>query len=133
MGFDDCKGRSHLILQDIAAIGRMVGIPHFRTQTHLDHLAQDAASVRKAKQEMSSSGPADSNANPVVTLQVQASVRMQGEFMGRLIRRKATSLDFEQKPLLNLPPCHVVDVTLQLQPWELDFVDDSIPNEAIER
>jgi TATA-binding protein-associated factor len=111
----------------------MVGIPHFRTQTHLDQLAQDAASVRKAKQEMSSSGPGDSNANPVVALQVQASVRMQGEFMGRLIRRKATSLDFEQKPLLNLPPCDVVDVTLQLQPWELEFVDNSIPDETIER
>ncbi|KAJ2926192.1 hypothetical protein H1R20_g10908, partial [Candolleomyces eurysporus] len=71
--------------------------------------------------------------NPVVALQIKASKQMQSQFMGCLIRRKATSLGYDQKPLLVLPSCNVVDVIVQLQPWELEFVDNSIPSEAIDR
>ncbi|RXW17371.1 hypothetical protein EST38_g8476 [Candolleomyces aberdarensis] len=120
-------------VEDIAAIGRMVGIPHFRSQVYLDELAQDATAVRKAKQDLGAGDSDESAINPVVALQIEASKRMQGQFMGRLIRRKATSVDYEQNPLLVLPPCDVVDVIVQLQPWELEFVDNSIPDEAIDR
>ncbi|KAJ2932839.1 hypothetical protein H1R20_g4266, partial [Candolleomyces eurysporus] len=120
-------------VEDTGAIGRMVGIPYFSTQEYLDEITQDAAAIRRAKQELGSGDSSDSKPNPVVALQVEASVRMQSQFENRLIRRKAASLDFDKKPLLVLPPCKIIDVTLQLQEWELEFVDNSIPEEAIER
>ncbi|RXW13670.1 hypothetical protein EST38_g12186 [Candolleomyces aberdarensis] len=120
-------------VEDTGAIGRMVGIPHFSTQEYLDEITQDAAAIRRAKQELGSGDSSDSKPNPVVALQVEASMRMQRQFENRLIQRKAASLDFDNKPLLVLPLCKIVDVTLQLQEWELEFVDNSIPEEAIER
>ncbi|KAJ2911463.1 hypothetical protein MD484_g8951, partial [Candolleomyces efflorescens] len=119
--------------EDIAAIGRMVGIPHFSSDKHMEELTQDAAAIRRARAELGSGAMDELEANPVVALQVEASLRMQGEFMDRLIRRKATSLDYNKKPLLVLPTCDVIDVTVQLQEWELEYVDNSIPDEAIER
>lgn len=106
-------------------MGRMVGIRFFFTHEHHDEVMDDAAQIRKCRQ--------DTADNSLREILIVASLRMQEQFDGRFIRRTADSLDNEGDPLLTLPPCHVVDIILKLSERELQFVDDGIPDEAIDR
>jgi TATA-binding protein-associated factor len=105
-------------------MGRLANIHHFLGQAFADEIANDAAELRRAKQDDPSSMRA---------LQVQASRRMQLQFAGALIRRSVESKDFNGDPLLDLPEKTVHYVHLQLKPWELEFVDQALTQEAFEQ
>lgn len=105
-------------------MGRLANLSHFSSQAFADEVAADATELRRAKQNDPSS---------MRTLQVQASRRMQLQFAGALICRSVNSKDFSGKPLLSLPKKTVHYVHLQLQPWELEFVDKSLTQESFEQ
>lgn len=105
----------------------MVGIEFFNTAEHYDEVLDDAAQIRKCRQD-----GAD-NSTSLRDIFAAASLRMHGQFKGYFIRRTATSLDNEGALLLSLPPCNVVDLILKLSERDLQFVDDGIPDEALDR
>lgn len=108
-------------------MGRLVGIRFFETIEHHEEVTDDGAQLRKCKQDSSD------NNNAIREILTMAILRVQGQFDGRFIRRTATSLDNKGEALISLPPCTVVDLVLKLSERELQFVDDGIPDEAIDR
>lgn len=105
----------------------MVGIGFFRTLEHYEEVTDDSAQIRKCKQDGS-----DENGS-IREILSQASLRLQGQFGGCFIRRTADSKDNNGNSLLTLPPCSVVDIILKLTERELEFVEDGIPDEALDR
>jgi len=49
---------------------------------------------------------------------------MNLQFDGRVIRRSLDSLDWQGKPLLNLPPCIIIHGCLDLTKREIDIIED---------
>jgi len=56
--------------------------------------------------------------------QVTIATRMNLQFDGRVIRRSLDSLDWQGKPLLNLPPCIIIHGCLDLTKREIDIIED---------
>lgn len=105
-------------------MGRLANLSHFSSQAFADEVAADAAELRRAKQN---------DPSATRTLQLQASRRMQLQFAGALICRSVDSKDFSGDPLLSLPEKKVYHVHFQLKPWESEFVDKSLTQEAFEQ
>ncbi|TEB14168.1 hypothetical protein FA13DRAFT_1641970, partial [Coprinellus micaceus] len=110
--------------EDVGAMGRLCNIAHFFTQKYFDETSDDASEIRRAKNDDESLIPA---------IQVTASRRMQAQFSGRLICRRATSQDFDGNSLLDLPELTITHFPLQLQDWELEFVDSNLSDESLDR
>ncbi|TEB32035.1 hypothetical protein FA13DRAFT_1628369, partial [Coprinellus micaceus] len=111
-------------IEDVGAMGRLANIPHFSSQEFADEIADDIAVIRRARVD---------DPESVRSLQVQASRRMQSQFSGAMICRSAKSKDFFGKPLLSLPKKTVFHVNVQLQDWELKWVDQSLNKESFEQ
>ncbi|TFK62822.1 hypothetical protein BDN72DRAFT_776663 [Pluteus cervinus] len=107
--------------KDIAAMGRLVGIPHFLSDEALAEEKADLTSIRRAKSTLTDNADDDA----AVTLCCkEISARMQKQFENRMLRRTAGSLSWEGKPLLSLPPCYMITVPLNLCDWELKILRD---------
>jgi len=110
-----------LCLQDIAAMGRLVGLPHFFTQAALDEEKNDSNDLRRAKVECAQeAGTKDS----LKHLQVVIALRMQTQFRGRIIRRHKESKDYEGKIIQPLPGCISKTLLLKLTDHEMEIVTE---------
>jgi TATA-binding protein-associated factor len=112
-------------VQDLSSMGRLVGIEHFFTQTSYDEERADTAELRRAKAALADDyDPMDIDENsedPIRETQVSISLRLQGQFEQRVIRRTINSKDWEGNELLTLPPLHEHRVLLTLQPFEQEI------------
>ncbi|TFK58083.1 hypothetical protein BDN72DRAFT_720003, partial [Pluteus cervinus] len=106
--------------KDLAAMGRLVGLPHFFSDKALAEEKSDMASIRKAKMTLSD----DADDEEAVKLCcAEISARMHNQFQDRNICRGPSSLDSQGKPLIVLPPCHTRIIELQLADWEQTIMD----------
>jgi TATA-binding protein-associated factor len=101
--------------QDIASIGRLIGVPHFLTDDSTRELSEDNASIRKAKK-------VDDNGQALKKAEITAVRRMQVQFSGRILRRTTDSVDWRGKPLLDLPPHKAIIGVLELTGRELEII-----------
>ncbi|KAF9534095.1 hypothetical protein CPB83DRAFT_757111, partial [Crepidotus variabilis] len=101
--------------KDIAAMGRMVGLPHFLSDQAWLEEKQDQADLRAARREIPDDynplviGEAD---DPVTEVQNKIAERLRTQFEGRVVRRTVASLNW------NLPPIQKVIAPISPRPWE---------------
>ncbi|TFK17541.1 hypothetical protein FA15DRAFT_734316 [Coprinopsis marcescibilis] len=108
-------------IKDVAAMGRIMGIPYFLSeQAHRDQLG-DLATIRRAKLERGDDLEDDDD--PVKEVQAEICLRLHDKFEGRIIRRTSSTLSPDNKPLINLPPLHIVRGALQLTEREYKQLD----------
>lgn len=105
-------------------MGRLVGIPYFSSQDGFLQQQQDAAELRRARQEKAEDPTLTGELDPVRLCQVRISHRLQSRFEGRVLRRTPASLNPEGRPLIDLPPLTVIYAVLNLTPRELKLIDD---------
>jgi hypothetical protein len=98
-------------------MGRLVGKSHFFTEAAFFQEKDDVASVRRAKK-------LDDDGESLLAEQVQAVKRLQGHLRGHLLRRTTESLDYEDKPLLPLPPYQEILGVLTLTKRETDIIQN---------
>jgi len=77
---------------------------------------KDVDSEKSTVVDAPANAPADEEPirDHVKLCQVLIAQRMQTQFESRIIRRTIDSLDYENKPILNLPLCHKIYGVLQL-------------------
>ena len=109
-------------VQDLASMGRIVGIEHFLSRIGLDEERADMASLRRAKASLGDDydplNPETTGDDPIREAQALVSLRIQGQFEQRVLRRTAESKNWLGEKLINLPELHEHIVLLTLQPWE---------------
>jgi hypothetical protein len=106
-------------------MGRLLGIPYFLSaQAHDDEKA-DAAALRKAKKEVleMDDDHFPSENNHVRRIHVNAALRMQREFEGRIIRRTTQSIDWRGNNLLDLPPINRIKAVVKLSDREMKVIN----------
>ena len=108
-------------------MGRMTGILHFLTQYAWEEEKEDTRALRRARKEAPDNyNPLeDSDDDPVKACQVAIAQRMQKQTAGHLLCRTVNSKDWQGNPLVSLPPCKIVHVTLDLTPRELEIITSS--------
>lgn len=114
------------IFQDVAAMGRLVGIPHFFSDQAFKEEKEDAAAQRKARKVLLDEEMYLEDDSPETralrALSVGVAVRMQKQFDGRVIRRTIDSKDWKGESLLSLPPYKQTSGVLTLTPRESRIV-----------
>lgn len=106
-------------------MGRLTGIEHFMSAgAHLEE-KEDATKVRRVKRErVEGFGDESAEADLVRQEQIAASLRMQKQFEGRIIRRTINCPDNLGKPLLVLPKLVRVDCVVKLTPQEMTLINE---------
>jgi hypothetical protein len=112
-----------LFLQDIASIGRLVGIPYFSSERALDEEKADMAELRRVRADGYDPLNVNGDEDTIRDCQVTIALRMQGQFERRILRRTIESRNWEGKPLIDLPACYEHTVLLSLQPSEREIHD----------
>ncbi|GLB36948.1 putative aortic smooth muscle cell differentiation [Lyophyllum shimeji] len=107
----------HTSSKDIAAMGRLVGIPHFSTEAAFEEEREDASAVRRAKK-------LDDDGEAVQFEQTQAVKRLQGHLTGHFLRRTTESEDFQGNILIPLPPYKEIMGILNLTERERKIITD---------
>lgn len=112
------------VLQDTAAMGRLVGLPHFFTEESSTEERADTANLRRAKRELPPDYDSENEDedNPYRLCQVEISLRHQTQFQGRIIRRTRTSKTCDGDILIKLPPCVSILAFLQLTDREMEII-----------
>lgn len=105
------------IPQDIASIGRLIGVPHFLTETACDEEKEDSALFRRAKKM-------DDDGRSLLSAQVDSVRRMQKQFLGSILRRTTDSINWCGQTLLNLPPHEDIVGILNLTKRETDIINE---------
>ncbi|KAF9470636.1 hypothetical protein BDN70DRAFT_901952, partial [Pholiota conissans] len=110
--------------KDLAAMARLTGIPHFTTEYAWAEEKEDGCALRRARKDAPADyDPLDDNdEDPVRICQVSIAQRIQRQTRGHLLRRTVDSKDWRGNPLIPLPPCKIVHVTLDLTPRELEII-----------
>lgn len=101
--------------QDIASIGRLIGVPHFLTAQSVEEQKEDAAAYRRAKK-------LDNSGQALKTAEILAVRRMQAQFSGCMLRRTTDSVDWKGDGLLSLPPHKAIVGVLELTAREVDII-----------
>lgn len=106
-------------------MGRLIGIPYFLSRQAHDDEKADAAKLRKAKKEASEMDDDEfpSHNNDIRRIHVNASLRMQKQFGGQIIRRTTQSVDWEGRNLLDLPPIKRIKAVVQLTEREMSIIN----------
>jgi len=106
-------------------MGRLIGVPYFLSPQARDDEKEDAAKLRKAKKEALEMGndepPSDNSL--VRRTHVNASLRMQKQFEGHIIRRTTQSVDWRGKNLLDLPPIKRIKAVVNLTEREMSIIN----------
>lgn len=126
--------------QDLAAMGRLVGIPYFFTDEAHEEEKHDSYLLRRVKgdkekggwkhvEESSEASSEESSSesegeDPYKALQVKIALRIQGQFQGRVIRRHKQSLDWEGKVILPLPGYIEKTLLLKLADHEMEIIQE---------
>ena len=115
-------------IQDLAALGRLTGIPYFFTFEAWNEEKEDSRELRAARQALSDSqDPLDDHSLEQDFLklkQIEIARRMQEKYEGHVIRRTRDSLDWQGTPLIPLPPLRTEYVYLDLTERELQIITD---------
>jgi TATA-binding protein-associated factor len=101
--------------QDIASIGRIIGVQDFLTADSVREQREDAATYRKAKK-------LDDDGESLKIAEVLAVRRMQAQFSGHILRRTTDSVDWRGGSLLDLPPHKTIAGVLELTKREMDII-----------
>ena len=127
--------------QDLAAMGRLVGIPYFFTNDAHEEELHDLSILRRAKADEEkrrrqnaenaedsdsseeSSSESDSE-DQYKALQVQIALRIQSQFEGRVIRRHRESLDWEGKVIVDIPDYIEKTLLLKLTDHEMEIIQE---------
>ncbi|TFK16514.1 hypothetical protein FA15DRAFT_742895 [Coprinopsis marcescibilis] len=108
-------------IKDIAAMGRIMGIPYFLSnQAHRDQMA-DLATVRRAKLERDEECEEDDD--PLKEVQAAICLRLREKFEGRIIRRTSSTLSPDNKPLIDLPELHIIRGAIKLTDREYEVLE----------
>jgi hypothetical protein len=116
-----------LFIQDLAGMGRLVGIPHFLSTKAIDEERDDHAELRRSKASSDEDhDPLDldldqNEDDPVRETQAAIARRIQGQFEQRILRRAVDSKNWKSEVLISLPKCHEHIVVLQLREFELEI------------
>lgn len=98
-------------------MGRLVGVPHFFTETSFIEEKDDAAALRRAKK-------LDDDGEALLMTQLKSIKCLQGHLIGCFLRRTTTSLDYLGNVLLPLPPYVEILGILNLTPRESQIIED---------
>ncbi|KJA15384.1 hypothetical protein HYPSUDRAFT_207935 [Hypholoma sublateritium FD-334 SS-4] len=113
---------------DLAAMGRLTGIPHFFTLEAWNEEKEDARELRLARKERPDGYDPltddDSERDAVKLKQVEIARRMHERSEGHVIRRTRDSLDWKGTRLIPLPPLRTEYVYLDLTERELQIITD---------
>lgn len=101
--------------QDVASIGRVIGVPHFLTVESVEEQKEDAAEYRKTKK-------LDDDGQALKMAEIRAVRRMQAQFSGCMLRRTTNSVDWKGSSLLDLPPHKAIVGVLELTKREMDII-----------
>lgn len=106
-------------------MGRLIGIPYFLSPEAHDDEKADAAALRKAKKEVSEMDDDESpSENSLIRrIHINASLRMQKQFQGRIVRRTTQSVDWRGKNLLDLPPIIRIKAIVKLTDREMKIIN----------
>jgi hypothetical protein len=105
-------------------MARLVGIDFFFTEASYAEQVADTNALRRARQERDELlDEPDEHEDPVIIIQMEASLRLQSQFEDRLIRRTAKSLNPDGSPLIYLPPLHIQHFYITLTPRELAILE----------
>ncbi|KJA17089.1 hypothetical protein HYPSUDRAFT_206460 [Hypholoma sublateritium FD-334 SS-4] len=114
--------------KDLAAMGRLTGIPHFFTHEAWNEEKEDARELRLARKELPDGYDPlkddDSERDVVKLKQVEIARRMYANSEGHVIRRTRNSLDYKGVPLIPLPLLTTEYVYLDLTERELGIITD---------
>jgi hypothetical protein len=100
-------------------LGRLIGVPYFLTEESYLQDAEDKSDIRRAR-----SLRLDDDGRSLRTVQVSAVRRMQAHFFGSILRRTTTSLDWEGKVLIDIPPYVDLIGVLDLTKREMDILQE---------
>lgn len=103
------------VTQDIASIGRIIGVPYFLTANSVQELKEDTKTYRKARK-------LDDNGQSLQIAEVLAVRRMQDQFAGYILRRTTDSVDWKGNRLLDLPPHKTIVGILELTKREVEII-----------
>ncbi|KAG5649443.1 hypothetical protein H0H81_003855 [Sphagnurus paluster] len=106
--------------KDLAAMGRLIGIPHFLSEDALHEERADTTAIRKAKGFEVDDGEGEE----LRQVQSEMALHMQKKFQGRIISRKSSSKDWKGEALITLPGYD--DVLLVVNPTAREM--EIIPN-----
>ena len=104
-------------IQDVAAMARMIGVPHFRTDASWQEEKDDNTAFRRAKK-------LDDDGQSLRLAQLSTVLRMQGQFSGHILRRTATSINWKGDPLIKLPPLKHIPGILILTERERNIIQE---------
>lgn len=98
-------------------MARLIGVPHFFTETSFIEEKDDAAALRRAKK-------LDDDGEAQLATQLQSIRRLQRYLVGYFLRRTPTSLDYRGQVLLPLPPYVEILGVLNLTARESQIIED---------
>jgi hypothetical protein len=75
----------------------------------------------------------DGETCPVQVHQLTETLRLREMFENRVIRRTKNSLDYDGEPLIRLPPCTQIALTVRVREWEREYIEASVDEETLER
>jgi len=78
-------------------MGRLVGVDYFFSEASFTEEKEDLATLRKARK-------LDDDGVSLLVAQLSIVKRLQPRLVGHFLRRTTASLNWEQSPLLPLPP-----------------------------
>ncbi|KAF9455565.1 P-loop containing nucleoside triphosphate hydrolase protein [Collybia nuda] len=107
--------------KDIAAIGRIIGIPHFLTAQAFEQEKNDISFLRQAKKAVEDVTDGE-DMSELTLRQMTIAQRMQTEFEGRVLRRTTDSKDWKGKVLIPLPPSKELRLVVKLTDREMDII-----------
>lgn len=102
-------------------MGRLVGLDYFFTQEAFTDEKADLSEIRRAK-GLASDG--DGMEDRVTGCQRQIAMKMQRRFDNWILRRTASSLDWQKKPLITLPPYEEFAVVVKPTPREMKIISE---------
>lgn len=103
--------------QDIAMMGRLIGVPYFLTEASVVEETEDKAAVRRAKKM-------DDDGRSLRITQIESVRRMQSHFIGSILRRTTDSLTWDGRTLLDLQAHVDVVGVLTLTQREMNIIND---------
>lgn len=122
--------------QDLAAMGRLIGIQHFLSpQAFSEEKGWQAMLRRLRRESMDDTKAEDISAtdyDPYKSMQCEIAQKIRLLFGDRLLRRTLKSVDSNNRLLIDLPPLIEETFIIELQPWELEIIDNLTAKVAAE-
>jgi TATA-binding protein-associated factor len=103
--------------QDISAMGRLIGIPHFLSEASVEEEKDDAAATRRAKKM-------DDEGQSLKIVEIEAVRRMQKHFLGSILRRTVDSRNWLGSGILDVPPHKTILGVLTLTDREMSIINE---------